>query len=213
MIASLILAAAFVGTEPRPPIWHFFGRQERAGTFRDHGYIYPASIASVTYVADVTLDALPADGGRAAVCGRTGWHNALVVLPDGRLDFGCFSYDGKKGFNVKSKTKLVPGRQYRLAAVVDCSHGNETRLALYVDGIKEAEGVAFEGAPWRYPWRVWAGQLGEENGKPRWPLPGTVRNFWYFHQPLSSDEIMSLPDRPSGRNANRQTVKVFHETT
>lgn len=167
----------YVGTEPSKPVWQFSGRTDRCGISYDHGWQYPGLISSVSYVVEVTLDGLPAKGEVACICGRTGYHNALVVDSEGRLDFGCFNRKGDRSANAKSKTRLVPGRKYRLAAIVDCSYGNETRLRLSVDGKLEAERVAFEGPPFDYPWRIWVGQLGERDGKPYRPINGVVSAF------------------------------------
>ena len=174
----------------RPPILCFVNRPVKR-TSLEHGYIYPFTYASVTYVADVTIDALP-QGENGAICGRSGWDNAIEVRPDGSLMFTCFSIDGKRSGDVYSKVKLVPGREYRVAGVVDCSFGNETRLRLYVDGELQGEVVAFEGGPWNHPWKIWIGQMEGPGGKPRIPLDCTVRNFWYFHGPLSKEEIDAL---------------------
>ena len=174
----------------RPPIWSFVNSPVKRTSY-EHGYIYPFTYASVTYVADVTIDALP-QGENGAICGRSGWDNAIEVRPDGSLKFSCFSHDGKRAGDVYSKVRLVPGREYRVAGVVDCSSGNETKLRLYVDGELQGEVVAFEGGPWDHPWKIWIGQIGEKDGKPRLPLDETVRSFWYFHQALTKEEIGAL---------------------
>ena len=190
MTLLAVIAAAYVGVAQRPPVWRFVNAPVRQASY-DHGYMYAFTFASVTYVADVTLDSLP-KGREAAICGRSGWHNAIFVREDGTLRFTCFDYAGRKSGDVYSKKPIVTGRQYRVAGVVDCSHGNETRLRLYVDGELQGEIVAFEGAPFVYPWKVWVGQVGETGGKPNLPMDGTVRSFWYFHQPLTKEEIDAL---------------------
>lgn len=189
-ILCLVLAA-FIGVPERPPIVSFRDKEIRHERF-DHGYIYPAMPASVTMVADVRVVSLPTKPG-ATVFGRRGWHNRLVIDPDGRLDWGCFAWDGKRSANVKSKTRLKAGESYRLAGVLDCSHGNETRLRLYVNGVEEGESKAFEGAPWNYPWCVEVGQIGwSADGDHRDPSDCVFRNFWYFYKPLTGEEIKGL---------------------
>lgn len=186
-----VLLAALVGVPDRPPIVSFRDREVRHEKF-DYGYIYPAMPASITMVADVTILSLPTKPG-ATIFGRRGWHNRLVINPDGRLDWGCFAWDGKRSANVKSKTLLQVGRTYRLAGVLDCSHGNETRLRLYVDGVEDGESKAFEGAPWNYPWCVEVGQIGwRADGNHKDPSDCVFRNFWYYYKPLSDEEIKKL---------------------
>ena len=192
MSVMLALAlAALVGVPERPPIVSFRNREVRHEKF-DHGFIYPAMPASVTMVADVTVVLLPKKPG-GTIFGRRGWHNRLFLLPDGQLDWSCFAWDGKRSANVRSKTRLKAGESYRLAGVLDCSHGNETRLRLYVNGVEDGEPKVLEGAPWNYPWCVEVGQIGwSADGNHKDPSDCVFRNFWYFYKPMGGDEIMRL---------------------
>lgn len=186
-----VLAAAFVGVPERPPIISFTNAEVRHRKI-DHGYIYPGMPASVTMVADVTIESLPTKPG-ATIFGRRGWHNRLCLNPDGQLDWSCFTWDGKRSANVKSQTRLVAGRSYRLAGVLDCSHGDETRMRLYVDGREDGAPKTLPAAPWNYPWAVEIGQIGwREDGNHQDSTDCVFRNFWYFHKPLTADEITRL---------------------
>lgn len=190
-VALALVLAALVGVPERPPIVSFQNREVRHEKF-DHGFIYPAMPASVTMVADLTVVSLP-QKGVGTIFGRRGWHNRLCVDSSGRLDWGCFAWDGKRSANVKSDTRLVPGKTYRLAGVLDCSQGNETRLRLYVDGREEGRSAVFEGAPWNYPWCVEVGQIGwSADGNHKDPSDCVFRNFWYFYKPLTGEEIKGL---------------------
>lgn len=190
-ILFALVLAAFVGVPGRQPIVSFTNRTERHWRC-DHGYMYPPMPASITMVADVKIESLPTERC-GTIFGRRGWHNRLILLPDGQLDWGCFAWDGKRSANVRSKTRLEAGKRYRLAGVLDCSHGNETRLRLYVNGVEDGESRAFEGAPWNYPWAVEVGQIGKgRDGVLIDPSDCLFTNFWYYYKPLTGKEIKAL---------------------
>ena len=56
-------------------------------------WLYPDRPLSASYVVDLKIDRLPEREG--VITGRPGYHNALGILPDGRISFSCFGRDGR----------------------------------------------------------------------------------------------------------------------
>lgn len=108
--------------------WHFHGGSTAAWESGN-------APESVTVTAAVRLDALPKQDG--VIAGRPGFDNALGVTPDGRVFFNVWNAFRSDSLMIHSKTRLVPGRQYRVTGVAE-GRGVETVATLYVNGREEA---------------------------------------------------------------------------
>lgn len=161
-------------------------------------WLYPDRPLSASYVADLCIDRLPEKGG--VIAGRPGYHNALGVRGDGRVTFSCFGRDGKTSRLLVSRTRLVPGRIYRVAGTMDCSRGNSTVMRIYIDGALEAAD-AMPVPPRHYGRELFVGAVNAgHDGSATLPLACTVRNFFFYYKALTPSEICALPGA-EGRSA------------
>lgn len=119
---------------------------------------------SFTISAKVRLPELPAETGMIA--GRPGFDSALCVEPDGRLSMTAWN-SFRNELKVFSKTKVKPGEEFRVTAVVH-SRNVETIISLYVNGKLEARN-ALSGALLPYSNEIWFRGI-HHNGKIRLPL-------------------------------------------
>lgn len=108
--------------------WHFT-RGATAAWKLDH------APESITVTVALQLDALPKQNG--VIAGRPGFDNALGVMPDGRVFFSVWNAFRSDSLSLRSTTRLVPGRQYRITGVAE-GRGVETVAALFIDGAEEA---------------------------------------------------------------------------
>ena len=154
-------------------------------------WMYPNQVLSVTFVADIRIDAIPAKDGFVVL--RPGFDNKLNIRGDGKVTFSIWNYTSQKEAVVESRTRIEAGGKYRLAGVVDCSRDNKTRLSLYIDGRKEGDGE-LDGPPRPYSQELCLGGVSRDNTI-QCPLACVIYNFWYFYKPLTAEEINALPGK------------------
>lgn len=154
-------------------------------------WLYPDRPLSASYVVDLKLDRLPEREG--VITGRPGYHNALGILPDGRISFSCFGRDGRTSRRLVSERRLIPGRFHRIAGTMDCSRGNRTEMKLYLDGALERADI-LPIPPRHYGRELFLGGIEvDRQGNVKLPAPGTVRNFYFYYKGLTASEICALP--------------------
>lgn len=143
-------------------------------------WLYPDRPLSASYVVDLKIDRLPEREG--VITGRPGYHNALGILPDGRISFSCFGRDGRTSRRLVSERRLIPGRFHRIAGTMDCSRGNRTEMKLYLDGTLERADI-LPIPPRHYGRELFLGGIEvDRQGNVKLPVSGTVRNFYFYLQ-------------------------------
>ena len=154
-------------------------------------WLYPDRPLSASYVVDLKIDRLPEREG--VITGRPGYHNALGILPDGRISFSCFGRDGRTSRRLVSERRLIPGRFHRIAGTMDCSRGNRTEMKLYLDGTLERADI-LPIPPRHYGRELFLGGIEvDRQGNVKLPVSGTVRNFYFYYKGLTASEICALP--------------------
>ncbi len=115
---------------------------------------------SVTMTAAVKLDRLPEKSG--VILARPGFDSALGIAPDGRVFLSVWNDSRTDSLMIFSKTKIEPGREYRLTGVAE-GRTVETIVTLYVDGRQECRD-AITGRIFPYSGEFFAGGIPDGKG-------------------------------------------------
>lgn len=143
---------------------------------------------SVTFVADINITALPTENG--AIITRIGYHNSLVLRKEGIFAWGLFDKD-KKFHELRSKSRVEIGENYRVAGVIERVGEKEYNLFLYVNG-KEAAYEVMNNEPFPYGDMLVIGAAGW-TGEHTTPFQGgSIKGVWIFDGALEIDEISLL---------------------
>lgn len=156
--------------------------QKKNVTVNENGFVFngadsflffktPEIPGSLTIALRAKIDRLPEEKFLFAL--RRGFHHSVGCEKDGRIVLEIWGADKKERLQVRSETKMEPGKFYDIAAVFDRENGQES-LRLYVNGKPEGEGWLVT------PSFPYAPELLLGNGNPfgdgKWafPLAGTL---------------------------------------
>lgn len=173
--------------------WHFTGGSTAAWK--------PGNAPeSVTVTAAVQLDALPERNG--VIAGRPGFDNALGVTPDGRVFFNVWNAFRSDSLMIHSKTRLVPGRQYRVTGVAE-GRGVETVAVLYVNGQEEARD-SIAGPVFPYGGTFFAGGFPDGKGGVRSALDCRIYDCRIYGIALLPEEIAAIEQTTTTKDQHNQ---------
>ena len=173
--------------------WHFTGGSTAAWK--------PGNAPeSVTVTAAVQLDALPKQNG--VIAGRPGFDNALGVMPDGRVFFNVWNAFRSDSLMIHSKTRLVPGRQYRVTGVAE-GRGIETVAVLYVNGQEEARD-SIAGPVFPYGGTFFAGGFPDGKGGVRSALDCRIYDCRIYGIALLPEEIAAIEQTTTTKDQHNQ---------